>query len=396
MTADTHPLHERPARVSWTNDPAIRGIVVQALVVALLIAFVWWIAHNAAENLRALGKTFGFGFLEGRAGFDIAQKPVAFTPDASYARALLVGLTNTLIIAVCGIAMATVLGFLVGIGRLSHNVLIRGLSTTYVEIFRNIPPLLVIIFWYNGVLSVLQPPRNLQPSSLGVYLTNRGLQTPRFLFEPLAWATLGALVLGIALTVFLSAANARRQAATGQRRPMLLPALGLIVGLPVIVFLATGIPATLEMPAATRFNLVGGFQIAPEFLAMFLALSIYTGAFIAEIVRAGIMAVSKGQTEAASALGLTRWQMLRLVIVPQAFRVIIPPLTSQYLNLTKNSSLGLAVGYADLVAVGNTVLNQSSRSIEIVAVWIAAYLTISLIVSLAMNIFNARMALVER
>jgi general L-amino acid transport system permease protein len=396
MTAESHPLPDRPARIAWVNDPAVRGVVIQILVVVLLVALVWWVADNAAANLRALGKSFGFGFLEGRAGFDIAQKPIAFTPDASYSRALLVGLMNTLIIAACGIVMATILGFLVGIGRLSHNVLIRGLSTAYVETFRNIPPLLVIIFWYNGVLSVLRPPRNLEPSPFGFYLTNRGLQAPRLVFDTLAWATLGALVLGIALTLVLSAANARQQAATGQRRPMLLPALGLILGLPAVVFLATGVPATLEMPTATRFNLVGGFQIAPEFLAMFLALSIYTGAFIAEIVRAGIMAVSKGQTEAASALGLKRWQMLRLVVVPQAFRVIIPPLTSQYLNLTKNSSLGLAVGYADLVAIGNTVLNQSSRSIEIVAVWIAAYLTISLIVSLAMNVFNARMALVER
>ncbi len=396
MTAETQPIAAARSRGSWLTNPDIRGMVIQVLLIAALFALTWWVIDNTARNLQQAKIASGFGFLQSRAGFDIAQKPVPFTPDSSYGRAIIVGIVNTLIVAVSGIVMATILGFLVGIGRLSQNYLVRGLSTVYVETFRNIPPLLVIIFWYNGVLSVLGGPRNLDPSPFGLYLTNRGLQTPALLFDPAAWATLAAIGVGIVGTIVLSRRNAAHQLKTGQRRPMLWPALGLLLGLPLLVFLATGLPATIDMPQATRFNLVGGFQIKPEFLAMWLALSIYTGAFIAEIVRAGILAVSRGQTEAASALGLTRWQLLRLVIVPQAFRVIIPPLTSQYLNLTKNSSLGLAVGYADLVAIGSTVLNQSGQSVEVVAVWMVVYLTISLVTSVAMNAFNARMALRER
>lgn len=396
MTAETQTLPPQRFKGSWLTNPEIRGYVVQVLLVVGLAALTWWIVDNTAQNLRQAKIASGFGFLQARAGFDIAQKPVDFSPDASYGRAIVVGIANTLIVAMSGIIMATVLGFLIGIGRLSQNFLIRGLSTVYVETFRNIPPLLVIIFWYSGVLSVLSGPRNLDPSPVGVYLTNRGLQVPAVLFDTAAWPTFMALVVGIVASIVLARVNASRQMKTGQRRSILWPTLGLVLGLPLLVFLVSGAPATIEVPAATRFNLVGGFQIKPEFLAMFLALSIYTGAFIAEIVRAGIMAVSRGQTEAASALGLTRWQLLRLVIVPQAFRVIIPPLTSQYLNLTKNSSLGLAVGYADLVAIGSTVLNQSGQSVEVVAIWMCVYLTISLLTSVAMNAFNARMALVER
>ncbi|WP_152045714.1 amino acid ABC transporter permease [Aureimonas psammosilenae] len=396
MTANTGSLTRGASRTAWFRNPDIRGIVVQVVLVLALAALGWWVVHNTAENLRQAKIASGFGFLQTRAGFDIAQKPVPFTPDDSYGRAIVVGIANTLIIAVSGIVMATILGFIVGIGRLSQNFLIRGLSTVYVEIFRNIPPLLVIIFWYNGVLSVLSGPRNLTPSPIGVYLTNRGLQMPSIVFDPAAWTTGAALLIGIFATMALSRANKRHQMKTGQRRALLLPALGLIIGLPLVTFLVTGLPAAVEMPAATRFNLVGGLQVKPEFLAMFLALSIYTGAFIAEIVRAGIMSVSRGQTEAAAALGLRRSQLLRLVIVPQAFRVIIPPLTSQYLNLTKNSSLGLAVGYPELFSIGSTVLNQSGQSVEAIVIAMCVYLVISLVTSLAMNAFNARMALKER
>ncbi|MDX1731363.1 MAG: ABC transporter permease subunit, partial [Aurantimonas coralicida] len=254
----------------------------------------------------------------------------------------------------------------------------------------------VILFWYFGVLSVLSGPRGIDESPVGVYLTNRGLQIPAILFEPVAWATLAALAVGTVGTILYARRSKKHQMATGERRPVLWPAIGMIVGLPLLVFVATGIPATLEFPTATRFNLAGGIQIRPEFIALWLALSIYTAAFVAEIVRAGILSVSKGQTEAASALGLTRGKLLRLVVVPQAFRVIIPPLTSQYLNLTKNSSLGLAIGYPELVAVGSTVLNQSGQSIEVVVIWMTVYLGLSITVSLIMNWFNAKMALVER
>ncbi len=396
MTAETQTLPRQRRSASALNDPKIRGIVIQVVMIVAIVAFAWWIIDNTARNLAAANIASGFDFLSSRAGFDIAITPFAYSSNDTYGRALLIGLANTLIIAVSGIVLATVVGFLVGIGRLSQNFLIRTLTTVYVETFRNIPPLLVILFWYFGVLSVLRGPRGVDVSPIGVYLTNRGLQIPAILFQPLAWATLIAFVVGIVAAIGFARRAKARQLATGHVTPLLWPSLGFIIGLPVLVFMVTGLPATMEAPTATRFNLAGGIQIRPEFIALWLALSIYTAAFIAEIVRAGIMSVSKGQNEAAAALGLRRSQSLRLVVVPQAFRVIIPPLTSQYLNLTKNSSLGLAVGYPELVAVGSTVLNQSGQSIEIVVVWMAVYLAISITVSLVMNWFNAKMALVER
>ncbi|MBO0904762.1 amino acid ABC transporter permease [Jiella sonneratiae] len=396
MSVETETIPRRLGGSSILTNPTIRGIVIQVGLILSLVAFTWWIVTNTARNLAEANIASGFGFLWSRAGFDIAITPIAYTSNDTYGHALVVGIVNTLIISAAGIAFATMLGFVVGIGRLSGNFLIRMLSTVYVEIFRNIPPLLVILFWYFGVLSVLGAPRGLAENVFGVYLTNRGLQVPAVIFSFLAWASLAAFVVGIVATIVIARRNRARQLATGERKPLLWTAVALIVGLPILAFLVTGLPATLEFPTANRFNLAGGIQIRPEFISLWLALSIYTGAFIAEIVRAGIMSVSKGQNEAASALGLTRGQALRLVVVPQAFRVIIPPLTSQYLNLTKNSSLGLAVGYPELVAVGSTVLNQSGQSIEVVCIWMLVYLTISLSVSFFMNWFNAKMALVER
>ena len=396
MSVETETMSRRVSGSSILNNPTVRSIVIQVSLIVFLVGFTWWIVDNTARNLAAANIASGFGFLWSRAGFDIAITPVAYTSNETYGEAIVIGILNTLIISAAGIALATILGFLVGIGRLSGNFLVRMLSTVYVEIFRNIPPLLVILFWYFGVLSVLSGPRGLEESPVGVYLTNRGLQIPSIIFGALAWASFAAFVVGIVAAIVIAQRNKKHQLATGERKPILWTALALIVGLPILVFIVTGLPAVLEFPTANRFNLAGGIQVRPEFIALWLALSIYTGAFIAEIVRAGIMSVSKGQNEAASALGLRRGQALRLVVVPQAFRVIIPPLTSQYLNLTKNSSLGLAVGYPELVAVGSTVLNQSGQSIEIVCIWMAVYLTISLSVSFFMNWFNSKMALVER
>ncbi|KQT57509.1 MULTISPECIES: amino acid ABC transporter permease [unclassified Aureimonas] len=396
MTAETHPLPRQGSKTAIFTNPTVRSAVVQVVLLGALVAFAWWIIDNTAANMRQANMASGFGFLGTRSSFEIGQHLIEYSSNSTYGRAILVGILNTLVIAISGIVLATILGFIVGIGRLSRNFLVRSLATVYVETFRNIPPLLVILFWYFGVLALLQAPRGLAESPIGVYLTNRGLQIPAVIFQPLAWVTLAALVVGIVATILLSRRNKAHQLATGERRSLLLPALGLIVGLPVVAFVATGLPGTLEFPAATRFNLVGGLQVRPEYIALFLALSIYTGAFIAEIVRAGILSVSKGQSEAAMALGLTRSQLLRLVVVPQAFRVIIPPLTSQYLNLTKNSSLGFAIGYPELYSIGSTVANQAGQTVEVVAIWICAYLGISLVSSFLMNMFNARMALVER
>lgn len=385
-----------PARTPLLNDPRIRGILVQVLLVAALLALVGWFVQNTAANLQRANIASGFGFLDRRAGFDIAMSPVPYSPDRSYGYALYVGLLNTLVVAGIGVVAATLIGFLVGIGRLSSNWLIRKLASLYVEVFRNIPPLLVILFWYFGVIAVLPSPRDAIDTGIGISLSNRGAFTPRPILEPGASLIGVAFLAAVAIIVVLSIWARRRQAATGQRFPVFLTGLGLLVGLPLLAYIATGAPIGLDFPEQTRFSLRGGLQIPPEFLALLLALSIYTASFIAEIVRAGIRAVSHGQTEAAFALGLRRGETTRLIIIPQAMRVVIPPLTSQYLNLTKNSSLAVAIGYSDLVAVGGTILNQTGQAVEIVAIWMTVYLTISLTTSLFMNWFNRRMALVER
>ena len=385
-----------PARASFINDPRIRGIFYQIVVFVGLVAFVWWIIGNTSENLQRANIASGFGFLNSRAGFDISQTLIAYTSDSTVSRALLVGFLNTLLIAVTGIITASIVGFLVGIGRLSHNWLIRKISTVYVEVFRNIPPLLVIFFWYLGVLSVLPQPRESYHLPFSSYLNNRGFFLPKLIWESGSWLIVLAFLLAIAMSWFVARRARQRQMATGQQFPVFWTSLGLIVGLPLLGYFAAGMPLSVEFPQQSTFNLTGGFQIKPEFLALYLALSFYTASFIAEIVRAGIMGVSKGQTEAAAALGLRQGSILRLVVVPQALRIIIPPLTSQYLNLTKNSSLAIAVGYADLVAIGGTVLNQTGQSIEVVAIWMVVYLGLSLATSAFMNWFNSRMALVER
>lgn len=383
-------------RASLLYDPKVRGIFFQILVVVALVAFVYWIIGNTVENLKRANIASGFAFLNGRAGFDVSDSLIAFDSDSTYKRALLVGLLNTIAVAAAGIVTASILGFLIGIGRLSHNWLIRKICTVYVEVFRNIPPLLVIFFWYFGVLAVLPLPKESIELPFGSFLNSRGFYFPKLIWGEGALLIWVALVLGIAMSWFVARRARQRQMATGQTFPVLWTSLALIVGLPLLALIATGFPLSLEFPQKSTFNLTGGFQIKPEFLALFLALSFYTAAFIAEIVRAGIRGVNKGQSEASYALGLRPGQALRLVIVPQALRIVIPPLTSQYLNLTKNSSLAIAIGYPDLVAVGGTVLNQTGQAIEIVSIWMVVYLGLSLITSAFMNWFNAKMALVER
>ncbi len=391
----TTPEKSKPSG-SIINDPQVRGIFYQVITVIILVAVVYWIADNTIENLKRANIASGYGFLNGRAGFDVGQSLIAYTSDSTYGRALVVGFFNTLLVAITGIITATIIGFIVGIGRLSHNWLIAKLSLAYVEVFRNIPPLLVIFFWYSGVLAVLPQPRELAALPFNIFLNNRGIAFPKPVFGDGSQYVFYAFVIAVIASFFAARYARLKQEATGQRFPLLWTVLGLVIGLPLLAFLATGSPITFDVPVAGKFNLTGGSVIGPEFLSLFLALSFYTAAFIAEIVRAGIRGVSKGQTEAAHALGVRPGLTTRLVVVPQAMRIIIPPLTSQYLNLTKNSSLAIAIGYADLVAVGGTILNQTGQAIEVVSIWIIVYLSLSLTTSLLMNWFNARMALVER
>ncbi|MBB4187947.1 general L-amino acid transport system permease protein [Sinorhizobium terangae] len=381
---------------SIINDPQVRGIFYQAVTIIILAVFIYWIVDNTIENLRRANIASGYGFVRSRAGFDVGQSLIAFTSDSTYGRALVVGFVNTLLVAIIGIITATIIGFVVGIGRLSHNWIIAKLSLAYVEVFRNIPPLLVIFFWYSGVLAVLPQAREALALPLNVFVSNRGVAFPRPVLGEGAEYTILAFLIAVAASFLVARYANQRQAATGQRFPVLWTVLGLVIGLPLITFLATGAPITFDLPIAGKFNLTGGSVVGPEFMSLYLALSFYTAAFIAEIVRAGIRGISKGQTEAAHALGIRPRLTTRLVVVPQAMRIIIPPLTSQYLNLTKNSSLAIAVGYADLVAVGGTILNQTGQAIEVVSIWLIVYLTLSLATSLFMNWYNARMALVER
>ena len=394
--ASQEVLREEPSRGSFINDPKVRGIFIQAVVVILLVAGVWWIVHNVIENLQRLHIASGFGFLKSRAGFDISESAIAYSSDSTYGRAIVVGLINTLIVAGAGIITATIIGFVIGIGRLSHNWLIRKICTVYVEVFRNIPPLLVIFFWYSGVLAVLPVVRESINLPFGSFLNQRGFYFPRAVWGDGSWLILVAFLVGIALAWFVARTARQRQMATGQQFPVFWTSLALIVGLPVLAYVLSGFPLTFDFPKQSTFNLTGGFQVKPEFLSLYLALSCYTASFIAEIVRAGILGVSKGQTEASGALGMRPGSILRLVVVPQAMRIVIPPLTSQYLNLTKNSSLAIAIGYPDLTATAGTVLNQTGQAVEGVLIMMVVYLVISLVTSAVMNVVNARMALVER
>jgi len=389
-------IRDDSARVPLIYDPRIRSAFFQVLLVVLLGFGIWWIVDNTIENLHRSNISTGFGFLRGRAGFDIANTLIAYSSDSSYSRALLVGVLNTLVVAVAGIVTATVIGFLVGIGRLSSNWLIRKLATVYVELFRNIPPLLVILFWYQGVLALLPNVRQSIPLPLGSWLNNRGFYLPSLTWGPGSWLVLAGLAVAVVLVWYVARRARARQMATGQQFPVFWVSVLLLVGLPLLAFLLAGMPATVEYPQKGTFNLTGGINIKPEFLSLYLALSFYTASFIAEIVRAGVLGVPRGQTEAFSALGIRPSMGLRLVIVPQAMRIIIPPLTSQYLNLTKNSSLAVAIGFPDLYAIGGTILNQTGQAIEVVVIFMVVYLSISIVTSLLMNWFNAKMALPER
>ncbi len=464
----------QPPHVPWWNEPRNRGYVYQGLLFAVLAFLVWSAVDNASTNMRARGIPTDFSFWNRTAGFDVNLTLIEFSAAAStYGRAFWVGLLNTLMVSVVSIFFATILGFIIGIARLSSNWVVARLATAYVETLRNLPLLLQLLFWYNAVLKPLPAPREsisvpsvgfatpeivptiacafiggvgyaatryartiggvaviianavgalLMLSAVaiwlfgasgiasflgdgivrfagkaGIYLNNRGLIFPEFVETADTWPFLIAFMLGIggALVFRHWARGVQKQ--TGEQKPVALVGMLLIIGLPLMTTLVLGAPYDLAKPELRGFNFVGGTRILPEFAALMFGLALYTASFIAEIVRAGILAVNKGQTEASSALGLTRAQGLKLVVVPQAMRVIIPPLTNQFLNLTKNSSLAVFIGYPDLVQVfAGTVLNQTGAAVQVIAITMAVYLVISLVTSFIMDIYNRRMALVER
>lgn len=390
--ADTSP----PAVKPW-NNPVYRQYGYQALLLAALALGFWFVASNVSANLAKANKTLGFGFLGQTAGFDISQTLIEYSNLSSYGRVFLVGLLNTVLISVIGIILATLLGFLIGIARLSSNWLVRQIATAYVEVLRNMPLLLQLFFWYFGILQTLPGTRQSLTVPGGGFLNVRGLSLPKPVAEAGFSLVVAAAFAAIVATIVLRHWAGNRQLATGLKFPVGWTGLGLILGLPLLAFLAMGRPLHFEFPELKGFNFEGGMVLQPEFMALLLGLVFYTAAYIAEIVRSGIAAVPKGQTEAARSLGLSTTDTLRLVVVPQAMRVVIPPLTNQYLNLTKNSSLGVAIGYPDLVSVfAGTVLNQTGQAIEVIAMTMLVYLTLSLLTSAFMNWFNDRIKLVER
>ncbi|WP_027960646.1 amino acid ABC transporter permease [Halomonas halodenitrificans] len=379
------------------RDPTFRALLVQGLLLLALGVLIVVVVSNTMANLEARGITTGFGFLQDRAGFTIPQTLIDYSGDSTYARTFVVGLLNTLLVSALGVVAATLIGFLVGIARLSPNWLLARLAAAYVEIFRNIPLLVQILFWYFAVLQALPSPRNSHSLFETVFLNVRGVVLPDP--QPLEGfaATPWALLLAVLITWWLVRFSRRRQAGTGRPLPVFKLGALLLIGLPLVTFLVTGMPLEWSIPALKGFNFQGGVTVLPELMALWLALSIYTASFIAEIVRSGIQSVPQGQVEAAKALSLPGGIILRKVVIPQAMRVIIPQLTSQHLNLIKNSSLATAIGYPDLVAVfSGTALNQTGQAIEIVAMTMAVYLLINLVVSALMNLYNARTLLKER
>ncbi|WDR05578.1 amino acid ABC transporter permease [Devosia rhodophyticola] len=384
-------------QTSFFNDPVIRGRIYQLIVALVVLVFFWFIAQNTAENLARQNKTTGFDFFFATSGFDIFFTLIPYSRASEYWQAFVVGLLNTLLVSLLGIIFATIWGFILGIARLSSNWIISRLAVVYIETLRNIPLLLQLFFWYFAVLKAMPSVKQSFIFFGEFALNNRGLNIPRPVFDDKFFLVVIAIVVAIAGGIVLAKWARKRLEATGQRFPTLITSLAVLIVLPAIVWLISGTNVGLDVPKLAGFNFKGGISLPPEFVALLVGLILYTSTFIAEIVRSGIQAVSHGQTEAAAALGLKEGDRLRLVVIPQAMRVIIPPLTSQYLNLTKNSSLAAAIGYPELVSVFmGTTLNQTGRAIEVVFVTMMVYLTLSLLTSAFMNWYNARVALVER
>ncbi|KAA6167278.1 amino acid ABC transporter permease [Pseudomonas marginalis] len=379
------------------SDPKVRAWLFQIITIVAVVSLGWYLFHNTQTNMQHRGITSGFDFLERSAGFGIAQHLIDYTESDSYARVFVIGLLNTLLVSVIGVVLATLLGFIIGVARLSPNWMINKLATVYVEVFRNIPPLLQILFWYFAVFLTMPLPRNSHNVGDTFFMSSRGLNMPAALASEGFWPFVASVVIAIVAVVLMTRWANKRFEATGVPFHKFWAGLALLIVIPALCTLVFGAPLHWEMPRLAGFNFVGGWVLIPELLALTLALTVYTAAFIAEIVRSGIQSVSHGQTEAAHSLGMRPGPTLRKVIIPQALRVIIPPLTSQYLNLAKNSSLAAGIGYPEMVSLfAGTVLNQTGQAIEVIAITMSVYLAISISISLLMNWYNKRIALIER
>lgn len=385
-----------PKKKNWSwRSQAFRGLIYQVIAIGLVAMGAWWLASNTMHNMQVRGIQSGFDFLKGPAGFDIGESLFPFESSQPYWQAFLVGLANTLRVAIIGIILTTILGTLLGIGRFSRNALVRGVCYVYVEFFRNVPVLLQLLMWYLLFTEVL--PAATDAWTLGpLFLSKGGLSFPIPIWEAgHLWGVIG-LVAGAALAFVYRRWSYKQFEATGKLRSMFWVPLALFVVTGVLGWFAGGGPAQFEFPVKGDFSIEKGGSLTPEFLSVLLGLTVYTAAFVAEVVRAGISSVARGQGEAASALGLNQGQTMQLVMLPQALRVIIPPMTNQFLNLTKNSSLAVAIGYPDVVSIANTALNQTGRAVECIAIVMLVYLTTSLTTSLLMNWYNTRSAIKER
>ncbi len=396
MAAALRPRAAPPsAFVTVLHDARARAVVLQAATLAAVVLGIALLATTAADNLARQNIATGFAFLSREAGFGISEHLIAYSPADTYGRAILVGLLNTIRVAVAVSAAATVLGLAIGIARLSENPLLAGLARIYVEAVRNVPLILQLFFWY-AIVRTLPGPRQALVPVPGTFLSNRGVLVPSLAFGEGAGVAAALLLGGVAAAILLLRRARRIRLESGRGRSALPAAAALVVGPPALALLLWPDAVTASVPVLQGFNFRGGTTISPEFAALFLGMTVYAAAFTAEIVRAGVLAVPRGQWETASSLGLGRLRTLRLVILPQSLRIAIPPLTSQYLNTTKNSSLAVAIGYPDLVSVSGTIMNQTGQAIEAILLFMSVYLALSLLTSLAMSVFERRMALRER
>ena len=385
-----------PATVPFYNDPKKRAILFQIVTLLMVGLLAFYLISNTLTNLEKQSIATGLGFLQKESAFEIGESPIPYSAADTYGRALVVGFLNTLIVSSVGIIITIILGTLLGIARLSTNWLVSKLAGVYIEVLQDIPVLLQLFFWYAFFYNILPSPRSALNPIMGVFLSNRGLVFAVPEAHPVyKYMAIAVVVAGVVI-YFLRRWAKQRQARTGQIFPALRVSLALVIGFPLLTWAIGGAPTAMNVPVLKGFNFIGGTNISPEFTALLLGLILYTAAFVAEVVRAGIQSVSKGQTEAAMSLGLKSPQVLNQVILPQALRVIIPPLTSQMLNLTKNSSLAVAIGYPDFVSVAGTTINQTGQAIEGVALMMVVYLTLSLLTSAFMNWYNKKTALVER